>query len=55
VIIKNGAPSISRDEVVLFPFDDYSIPFQNGVRLQLIPNKAGIGRRRIVVGTSWSS
>jgi len=51
VIIKNGAPNISRDEVVLFPFDDYSIPFQNGVRLQLIPNKAGIGRKKIVLGT----
>ena len=26
MIIKNGVPRISRDEVVLFSFDDHSIP-----------------------------
>ena len=39
MIIYNGGPNLSLGEVVLFPFDDYSLPFQRGVRLQLIPNK----------------
>jgi len=49
MLIKNGGPNIRRDKVVLFPFDDYSIPFQHGLQLQLIPNKAGIDRRKIVL------
>ena len=39
MIIYNGGPNLSLEEVVLFPFDDFSLPFQRGVRLQLIPNK----------------
>ena len=49
MLIKNGVPSISTEKVVLFPFDDYSIPFQHGVRLQLVGHKGGSGRRRIVL------
>ncbi len=49
MLIKNGAPNIRRDKAVLFPFDDYSIPFQHGLRLQLVGYKAGIDRRRIVL------
>lgn len=48
MILHSGGPDISRNEVVLFPFDDYSIPFQHGVRLQLIGKG---GRPKIVVGT----
>ena len=39
MILYNGGPNLSLGEVVLFPFDDYSLPFQRGVRLQLIPSK----------------
>ena len=49
MLIKNGGPNIRRDRVVLFPFDDYSIPFQHGLRLQLVGYEGGIGRRKIVI------
>ena len=48
MIIKNGGPNITRDEIILFPFDDYSIPFQHGVRLQL---ESRGGETKIVLGT----
>ena len=51
MIIKNSGPRISRDEVILFPFDDYSISFQHGVRLQLVGHKTPIGRSKIVLET----
>jgi hypothetical protein len=42
VLIENGSPRVSLKEVVLFPFDDQSLPFQRGVRLQLVGrNSAG--------------
>ncbi len=47
--IKNSVPNISTDKVVLFPFDDYSIPFQHGVQLQLV-HKSG-AKGKIVLGT----
>ncbi len=50
MFIKNEGPNVSRNETVLFPFDDYSIPFQHGLRLQLVGQKGGIGRRKIVLG-----
>jgi hypothetical protein len=34
--IENGGPDLRLTEVVLFPFDDHSFPFQRGVRLQLV-------------------
>ena len=49
MIIKNAGANISSNEVVLFPFDDYSIPFQHGVRLQLVRHKSDIDTRRIVL------
>ncbi len=60
MIAKNGVPNISTDKVVLFPFDDYSIPFRHGVRLQLVGYKSkdssldysllsGIDRKKIVL------
>ena len=33
--INNGGTTASLDAIVLFPFDDHSIPFQHGVKLQL--------------------
>lgn len=50
MIIHNGGAGTSRDEIVLFPFDDYSIPFQRGTRLQLISYRSSAeGGTRIVV------
>ncbi|MSP14324.1 MAG: hypothetical protein EXR62_15395 [Chloroflexi bacterium] len=50
MIIYNGGPNLSLKEVVLFPFDDYSIPFQRGVRLQLASRQSTAeGGTRIVV------
>ena len=50
MIIHNGGPLISREELVLFPFDDYSIPFQNGVELQLVAHRTPFGQTKIVLG-----
>ena len=50
MIVQNGSPQISLDEVTLFPFDDYSIPFQNGVELCLSSHRTIAGTTRIVVG-----
>ena len=36
MIIDNGSPKVSLNEVVLFPFDDFSIPFTDGLRLHLL-------------------
>ena len=33
--IHNGGTAASLDSIVLFPFDDHSIPFQHAVKLQL--------------------
>ncbi len=49
MIIKNNPEHVSTDQIVLFPFDDYSIPFQHGVHLQLVPYRAGVDRTQIVV------
>ena len=49
MIIKNNPSHVSSDQVVLFPFDDHSIPFQHGVRLHLVRYRAGVDRTRIAV------
>jgi len=41
--VLNGGSTESLDKVVLFPFDDYSLPFQHGVKLQLASRQAGHG------------
>ena len=46
--IFNGGPAQSLDEVVLFPFDDFSIPFQHGVRLSLEGRIGGHGTKPVV-------
>ena len=50
MIIRNGSPQKSLKSVVLFPFDDYSIPFQDGVELQLVSHSIGCGGTKIVLG-----
>ncbi len=50
MIIHNGGPQQQLSELVLFPFDDHSIPFQNGVELHLIGHNTPCGRTKIVLG-----
>jgi len=38
----------SLGEIVLFPFDDYSIPFQHGLKLQLVPYSCSHGRNIVL-------
>ena len=37
VEVESGSPSFAVEEAVLFPFDDYSIPFRKDVLMTLIP------------------
>ena len=46
--IKNGGPAASLESIVLFPFDDHSIPFQHGVKLSLIGKQTGHGNKPVV-------
>src|SRR5437764_1999929 len=48
--VHNSSPHPRGDEAVLFPFDDHSIPFTSGLRLQLVPGKAPGVRTPIVLG-----
>ena len=48
--IDNGGPRQQLDEIVLFPFDDHSLPLQCGVELQLEGHTTPCGRTRIAVG-----
>ena len=49
MIIDNGSPKVSLNEVVLFPFDDFSIPFTDGLRLHLLQkNNAGFDREIVL-------
>ena len=48
MIIKNGAPSISLNSIVLFPFDDHSIPFQDGLKLNLQGSRGGHGNSPVI-------
>jgi hypothetical protein len=50
MIIQNGGPLLSHRELVLFPFDNYALPFQNGVELNLIGHTSPPGRTKIVLG-----
>ncbi len=49
MIIHNGGPLQSLDEIALFPFDDGSIPLQTGLQLQLVQHQTSCNRTRIVV------
>ena len=49
MIIKNSPELTSSDQIVLFSFDDFSLPFQNGLRLFLIPHKSPVSKTIIVV------
>ena len=39
--VRNGVGSLGVREVVLYPFDDASIPFSDGLRLHLVSGKSG--------------
>ena len=47
--IHNESPATSLGEVVLFPLDDHSLPFQTGVELRLSGYKSPSGSTRIVL------
>ena len=49
MLIKNSPDRVSVDQLVLFAFDDYSLPFRSGVRLHLVPHKSPVDRTKIVV------
>ena len=46
--INNGGPAASLDSIVLFPFDDHSIPFQHGVQLHLQGRQTGHDNKPVV-------
>ena len=50
MIIHNGGPRLALDEIVLFPFDDHSLPLQCGVELQLTGHNTLCDHTRIAVG-----
>ena len=50
MLIHNGGPQQRLDEIVLFSFDDHSLPLQCGVELQLEGHMTPCGRTRIAVG-----
>ncbi len=47
--IENGGPRQQLDEIVLFPFDDHSLPLQCGVELRLEGHMTPCGQTRIAV------
>ena len=47
--VFNGGPNCRADEAVLFPFDDHSIPYSTGLRLQLVPGKTPYKSNPIVL------
>ncbi len=51
MIFHNGGPLQSLEEIVLFPFDDHSIPLQASLNLQLEQHLARCNRTEIVVPT----
>ncbi len=44
--VDSGSPTFSTDEAVLFPFDDYSIPFRKDVLMTLVPGSRKPGDYR---------
>ena len=44
--IECGSPSFDVEEAVLFPFDDFSIPFRKDVLMTLIPGSRGPSEHR---------
>ena len=51
MIIDNGSPKVSLNEVVMFPFDNQSIPISHGLRLHLLQNNNAGFDREIVLKT----
>lgn len=49
MILHNGGPIQSLNELVFFPFDQHSLPLQTGLQLKLIPHKTPCGQTKIVL------
>ena len=47
--ISNGGPDVSHDSLVLFPFDDHSVPFQRLVKLHLNGKRRTANTTQVVV------
>ena len=47
IVVASGSSSFEVEEAVLFPFDDYSIPFRKDVLLDLIPGSRKPGDYRL--------
>ena len=47
--VQNGVANATVEEAVLFPFDNHSIPFSTGLRLQLIPGKTPYNKPPIIL------
>ena len=54
MIIDNGSPKVSLNEIVLFPFDNQSIPLSHGLRLHLLKNNNAGFDRQVVFKTGDS-
>lgn len=50
ITVRNGATNGPVREAVLFAFDDHSIPFTTGLKLDLVPGKEPGSDNPIVVG-----
>ncbi len=44
--VDSGSPTFATEEAVLFPFDDYSIPFRKDVLMTLVPGSRQPGEHR---------
>ena len=47
--VLNGSPNCSVEKAALFPFDDHSIPYSAGLRLQLVAGKTPYNLNQIVL------
>lgn len=50
ITVRNGATNGPVSEAVLFAFDDHSISFTTGLKLDLVPGKEPGSENPIVVG-----
>lgn len=55
ITVRNGATNGPVPEAVLFAFDDHSIPFITGLKLDLVPGKEPGSENPIVVGRGPTS
>ena len=52
IIVNNGTADSATTEAVLFPFDDVTVPFTAGLRMELIAGKSPGVKNPIVLDLS---